>query len=337
MAKDIIQRVNKLAQREMAKKKEPPVASKSSERDATDVALKPELTLVDALERREKGLKPKLYVQRDFFVCDFTDVSLKDDIASMDAPIYSLSKNKDISEWRWSSKDGKNFIEVIPSVRGRATMFDKDVLIYLATQVTHGLNAERNDAGNRCVRFSAYDYFKATNKGTGGLEYNRLEDALTRLRGTTIKTNIATGGKIKTEGFGLIDHFKLVRDDSTNRLEAIEVTLSEWLYNAIQAHEVLTLHPDYFRLKKSLEKRFYEIARKFCGSKGVFVIGEEILYERSGSKASIRSFRQDALEIANADNLPDYRYSYNVQKRQWTIHAKDQKKLAMSLAALSNK
>ncbi len=34
---------------------------------------------------------------------------------------------------------------------------------------------------------------------------------------------------------------------------------------AIKAHEVLTLPPDYFRLRKPTERRIYEIARKHCG------------------------------------------------------------------------
>ena len=46
---------------------------------------------------------------------------------------------------------------------------------------------------------------------------------------------------------------------------AIEVTLSKWLYNALQAHEVLTVHRDYFRLQKPLERRLYKLARKHCG------------------------------------------------------------------------
>ncbi len=30
---------------------------------------------------------------------------------------------------------------------------------------------------------------------------------------------------------------------------AVEVTLSKWLYNALQAHEVLTIHHDYFHYR----------------------------------------------------------------------------------------
>ena len=43
---------------------------------------------------------------------------------------------------------------------------------------------------------------------------------------------------------------------------SVKVSLSDWMYNAVLGHEVLTLHRDYFRLRKPLERRVYEIARK---------------------------------------------------------------------------
>lgn len=36
-------------------------------------------------------------------------------------------------------------------------------------------------------------------------------------------------------------------------MTAVEVTLNEWLFNAIMAREVLTLSRDYFRLDGGLE------------------------------------------------------------------------------------
>lgn len=55
------------------------------------------------------------------------------------------------------------------------------------------------------------------------------------------------------EGFGIIDRWKIIEKSPTDeRMIAVEVTLSEWLYNAVQAFEVLTIHQDYFRLRKPL-------------------------------------------------------------------------------------
>ncbi len=93
------------------------------------------------------------------------------------------------------------------------------------------------------------------------------------MRGTTLKTNIKTGGQKTREIFGIIERAKIVeKSPDDERMVAVEVTLSEWLFNAIQAHEVLTIHRDYFRLRKPLERRLYELARKHCGHQTMWSI-----------------------------------------------------------------
>jgi plasmid replication initiation protein len=72
---------------------------------------------------------------------------------------------------------------------------------------------------------------------------------------------------------------------------AVEVTLSKWLFNAVQAHEVLTIHRNYFRLRKPLERRLYELARKHCGNQASWIIGLELLREKCSAHSHIRAFR----------------------------------------------
>ena len=47
----------------------------------------------------------------------------------------------------------------------------------------------------------------------------------------------------------------------------VTVTLSDWIYRSVLSRSVLTLHRDYFALRKPLERRVYEIARKHCGGR----------------------------------------------------------------------
>jgi plasmid replication initiation protein len=49
---------------------------------------------------------------------------------------------------------------------------------------------------------------------------------------------------------------------------AIELRLSDWLYSAVLACEVLTLNRDYFRISGGLDRRLFELAREHCGSQG---------------------------------------------------------------------
>lgn len=278
------------------------------------------------------GLLPVRHPTRDFFLCDMFDYALKDDGASMEVPIFTLATKPDLTVWHWESKDGNRSITVTPSVQGRATQFDKDVLIYIVSQMTEALNRERLDAKNRVVRFTAYDYLISTNKPTGGKEYERLETAMERLRGTSIKTNIKTGGQRVKEGFGLIERWKIVeRSPDDERMIAIEVTLSEWLFNAVQAHEVLTINRDYFRLRKPLERRLYELARKHTGYQAEWKIGLELLHEKCGSKAELKEFRRMILMIIESDTLPDYRMLLDKESDQVSFYIKNQKRLALSL------
>lgn len=290
----------------------------------------------DKGEKRERPkLLPARYTNQDFFVADIFGYSLKDDHATMEAPVFSLKTQKDLTAWEWTSKDGSKHIEVSPSVKyGRATQHDKDVLIFVTSQMTEALNRERPDAKNRAVRFTVHSYLVATNKPTGGIEYQRLERALDRLKGTTIKTDIRTADKRVKEAFGILDSWTILeRSPDDERMIAVEVILSKWLYNAIQAHEVLTIHPDYFRLRKPLERRLYELARKHCGSQTSWKIGLDLLREKCGAQSHIRAFRNQVQEIIEAGTLPDYRMIYSRDSDQVTFHTKNQQKLIASLAS----
>lgn len=255
----------------------------------------------------KRGLLPVHHPNRDFFLCDLFDYALKDDGVSMEAPIFTLATKPDTKVWQWESKDKSRALTVTPSVLGRATQHDKDLLIYVVSQITEALNRGREDAANRTVRFRVYDYLVSTNKRVGGKEYQRLQEALERLRGTSIKTNIQTGGERVKEGFGIVDSWKIIeKAPDDDRMIGVEVTLSKWLFNAVQAREVLTISNAYFRLRKPLERRLYELARKHCGHQPEFKITVELLCEKCGSQGTIREFRRMLKEIVEDDLLPDY-------------------------------
>jgi hypothetical protein len=291
-----------------------------------------------AAESDKAGLIRVRHPNRDFFLADMFDYALKDDGASMEAPIFTLSTKADLSVWRWVSKDGNRSVKVAPSVLGRATQHDKDVLIYVVSQLTEALNRGREDAQNRVVRFTVYDFLVTTNRGVGGDDYKRLQEAFERLAGTRISTDIKTGGRRVKEGFGIIDRWKIIEKSADDeRMIAVEITMSEWLYNAVQAHEVLTIHPDYFRLRKPIARRMYELSRKHCGHQAQWQISLELLHEKSGSRGSIYEFHEALKAIAAEDSLPQYRVSLSkagrVSEVRVTFYTRDTKRLANAVMA----
>lgn len=284
------------------------------------------------MPKPERGLIRHRHPNRDFFLADMFDYAMKDDGASMEAPIFTLSTKPDLSIWTWESKDKLKSIKVTPSVLGRATQFDKDVLIYVVSQLTEALNRGREDAQNRTVRFTVYDYLVTTNRGVGGDDYRRLQEAFERLRGTSITTDIKTGGERVKEGFGIIDSWRIIEKSRENeRMIAVEITLSRWLYNAVQAFEVLTIHPDYFRLRKPLARRLYELARKHCGHQTSWAIGLELLRDKSGSKSTMKEFRRAVRAIEADDSLPEYRVMVG-QDDKVTFYVRDNARLTRGIS-----
>ena len=63
-------------------------------------------------------LLPDRHQQHDLFVCDVADAVLKDDMASMEHPFFSLSKKPETSVRRY--ENGEKWVEVVPSVKGLA-------------------------------------------------------------------------------------------------------------------------------------------------------------------------------------------------------------------------
>lgn len=251
---------------------------------------------------RARAPLPDRHPGADFFLCDILDALPKDDMATMEHPVFSLATRPDLRILRYDR--GGVQITVTPSVRGLATLFDKDILIYCTSQLMAALNAGRPVA--RTLRLTAHDLLVATNRETSGDAYARLCEAFERLAGTRITTNIATGGVEVTTGFGLIEGWQIVRATRGGRMLSVSVTLSDWLMRAVLAQSVLTLSRDYFRLRKPVERRLYEIARKHCGRQPEWRVGMATLHAKSGSASPLRVFRRMVRDTIAADPLPDY-------------------------------
>ena len=243
----------------------------------------------------------------DFFLCDFFAASPKGDIASLEHPLFSLSTRPDRRILDYAHNNTR--ITITPSVKGRATIHDKDILIFCVSQLVAALNAGKTVS--RRLTLTAHDLLVATQRETSGDSYRRLRDAFERLVGTRITTNIVTGDQETTRGFGLIESWEIVRKTQSGnrgggRMVSVSVMLSDWLYRAICTRSVLTLSKDYFSLRKPLERRLYELSRKHCGRQNAWVVSIDTLLKKSGSASPRRVFRAMVRDIIAKDHLPDY-------------------------------
>jgi hypothetical protein len=228
----------------------------------------------------------------------------------MEHPIFTLATKPDVGVREYEHRGVK--ISILPSALGLATIHDKDILIYCISQLVAKMNA--GVPLQQTLHLKAYDLLVATNRNTDGRGYEQLKGALDRLSGTRIRTNITTADKEVTEGFGLIDSWKIVRQTAGGRMSELRIALSDWVFNAVVGREVLTLHRDYFRLRKPLERRMYELARKHCGKQDGWVISLELLKKKCGSASEDYEFRRLVGMICDEDarhhHIPDYAVSF---------------------------
>src|SRR6516225_11659041 len=98
-------------------------------------------------------LFPERHPVRDFFVLDVLDVAPRSDMASMAHPIFSLSTKPEARILRYEN-DGV-IVEIHPSSKGLATIFDKDILIYAVSKLTHRYNQGEKIGPN--VRITTHD------------------------------------------------------------------------------------------------------------------------------------------------------------------------------------
>ena len=278
--------------------------------------------MVGEVTNERSPLLPDRHPQRDLFVCDIVDAVPKGDMSSMEHPVFSLSTRPDMRPRRYER--GQNWIQISPSPRGLATVHDRDVLIYCISQCMAAINEGRQVT--RRLRFKAYDLLVATNRQSSGRGYELLKDALRRLQGTQIETNLRQGGKEYFKVFGLIDSAEIVRETRDGRMLEVEITLSDWVFDAIENNHVLTLSRRYFFLRKPLERRLYELARKHCGQQPEWRIGLETLREKCGSGSTPKEFKRLVGKIIEDDqqydHMPDYTFILDTDSEVITVRPK---------------
>lgn len=234
------------------------------------------------------------------FVADYYDAAPKGEINFMEYPLFSLSKRPDLEIYRYENKNNGVWLEVAPSLYGRANIYDKDLLLYCTGQIWQARN--NKEPVSRRVRITAYDYLEATHRGTGGKDYKSLHDSLARLRGTTFKSNLYNmGGR---EVYGLIDEAELLCDEN-GRMTYIDVVIGQRMFDAILQKKILTYNQAYFSLSPN-ERRTYELVRKHCGKQSKWKISIDALHTKFGTRSETRKFRQTVNKLVRDDRIPDY-------------------------------
>lgn len=264
--------------------------------------------MVKAQSNISSAKERKVQFEMFFTLPDFSDISLRDYQDTMQRPFFSLSKRKRLKPIEYVSGDGSVSVHVAPNpTYGMATIWDADIMIYLASHINELQDRGANDI-SPVVRLQPGDLLKRICWGTSGRAYERLINALDRLQATTIKTNIRAKTRSRETTFSWIDSYTHLVDEKTQRSLGMEITLSKWFFDGVMdRRNILAISPLYFEITSGLGKWLYRTARKHAGGNGPegFTIGFQTLFQKSGSESTYPVFKKMMLELAAADSLPE--------------------------------
>jgi len=245
--------------------------------------------------------------QSDLFPLDSPlTAEIRGERSLMAFPFFALAKNAWMKPLSYRTDTVQ--IEVRPSSTGVATIYDKEIVLYVAS-----LMAAKLEAGEQVGQdfvFTAHDLFQVTGANHSARSYARLSEALERLQGTQIRTNIEAGGEGEEGFFSWLSeaklHYTRVRGGE-KRLKAVKVRLCDWLFRAILLdRHVLDYAHAYFQLGP-IERRIYEVARSTCEEGGEIDLDLATFRLQVGYQNPLANFRQALRGIAGADAIPDYR------------------------------
>ncbi|MFZ6765251.1 replication initiator protein A [Pseudoroseomonas sp. WGS1072] len=209
--------------------------------------------------------------------------------------------------------DGQVRIEVAPGPAGIATIYDKDLILYIASLMAEKLRRGElrpdDPKPDREFTFTAHDFFRVAGRDTAGKAYDRLLQMLQRLQGTQVRTNIEMAGEGTDGVFSWLDavNTRYRRNARKEKeLVSVSVTLCNWLYRGIlNDTRLLTFADEYFDLAP-LERRLYEIAKSEDVDEAGWSIGIEDLHARVGTRGLLRHFGQFLTELEQSQRLIEF-------------------------------
>jgi plasmid replication initiation protein len=255
-------------------------------------------------EAKPRG-KPITIPQGDLFLLDSPlHGEIRGERSLMAFPFFALSKNAWMRPLTYNTPTVT--IEVRPSASGVATIYDKEIVLYIASLMAAKLEA--GEGVDQDFVFTAHDLFSVTGSNHSARSYNRLSEALERLQGTQIKTNIEAGGEGEEGFFSWLSEAKLHYSRTKGgerRLKAVKVRLCDWLFRAIlRDRQVLDYATAYFQLGP-IERRIYEVARSTCEEDGLD-LDLAAFRLQIGYQNPLANFKAALRQIVATDTIPDY-------------------------------
>jgi plasmid replication initiation protein len=255
----------------------------------------------------EGGIEKHQNLKR--FTASSSDVAAKEQIDLMSRCYFSLTANRHEPIEHEFLDARSNRVESVritgSTEHGIATIHDQDLLIFVISQ---WVDAKRSGLEpSRRISFTPYQFFKWMNKAPQGTAYQRLKEALHRLRTTNIETTIRSGsGRDRVKQFSWISEWEWTEEDG--KVRGVEVVLAEWLFESIHDFHVLTLDKRYFEISGPVERWLYLYARKATGGpQGQWKESFRNLHRKSASQQAFKHYANTLRKLVRKNELPGLR------------------------------
>jgi plasmid replication initiation protein len=223
-------------------------------------------------------------------------------------PFSDLSRNAERKRLSFIDHNVKIEVRAMEG-QGIATIYDRDLIIYAASIIVEKI--ERGEVPLRELIFTANDFFRVASRDTSKNSYELLEGVVERLKSTTIKTNIETGGQGVTGWFNwLSEGTQLVYDidpeTGKRTLRAVRIVLCEWLFRAIlRDRRMLAVPHCYFDLCP-IDRRLWDLCRVNCQEGEMWRPTMQELHRSVGSDTTIADFKKSVVAAAERNALPSF-------------------------------
>jgi len=212
-------------------------------------------------------------------------------------PFCSTAKAKRINSIKYSSADGKRWLEVTANYEyGMAKIWDFDILRFALSKA--GEIALQVGYFPNVVEFSGYECLKALKRSHQGKNYRWLREGITRMGLTGYRGNIFREDEKTTEVFTLI---QAIYEDKTGKLEKIRLTFNERIIESVKLFRgLLCINPDIINEEAGIKKRLLELVTVSMGKESNWIVGLERLQALCAHEGELKAFKRQLKEY----NLP---------------------------------
>ena len=209
-------------------------------------------------------------------------------------PFCSTAKAKRVQSIRYTSADGKRWLEVTANYEyGMAKIWDFDILRFALSKA--GEVALQVGYFPSSVEFSGYECLKALGRNPeSGSNLKWIKEGLRRLCLTGYSGNIFRENEKITEIFTLIRANYI---DQSGKLERINITFDDRLVESVRYSKgLLVIDPSLLREEAGIKKRLLELVAVSMGKEKTWTVNLERLRAMCAHEGELKEFKRQLKE-----------------------------------------